>query len=324
MLRKCVVRRGFTLIELLVVVAIIALLISILLPALRDAREQAKIGKCLANYRQLMTCSVQYLLDYNDGFPFIAKLGTGWLGVCSWEYGGKTPRDVWKSPYGGVFWWQNTQRPLNKYLLGGKVEADILLNPDDPNSRRRAEVEVCRCPGDRNSHLSLYDDSGPNQPESGISCYDDVGTSYMYSLHGLAPRASGHWTGNVSDQLGVPFGGTNDPNMWWNVGEGWAIAGRALAKQTLNKQASTYVMFMEDPMDYALWYGIPVVGAHGKINKHGVGFLDGHAESKLCDTRKYCGVGWESIVTDWIWAVDNYSHPWPYWYMDQNVNCDPP
>ncbi len=60
---------AFTLIELMVVVAIIALLISILLPSLARARAQAKLLVCKANIRTLGLGHAFYAQDYNGWFP---------------------------------------------------------------------------------------------------------------------------------------------------------------------------------------------------------------------------------------------------------------
>lgn len=57
----CRPRRAFTLIEILVVVGIIALLVSILLPSLSRAREQARSAMCKANLRQLVVGTAEYV-----------------------------------------------------------------------------------------------------------------------------------------------------------------------------------------------------------------------------------------------------------------------
>jgi prepilin-type N-terminal cleavage/methylation domain-containing protein len=62
-------RHGFTLVELLVVIGIIALLISILLPALNKARDSATRTKCLSNVRQLGIGLKVYAAEFRDACP---------------------------------------------------------------------------------------------------------------------------------------------------------------------------------------------------------------------------------------------------------------
>ena len=62
-------KSGFTLVELLVVVAIVAIILSLLLPALRNAREAARGGVCMSNLHQVGLASIQYTMEYKGLLP---------------------------------------------------------------------------------------------------------------------------------------------------------------------------------------------------------------------------------------------------------------
>lgn len=88
--RRC--QDGFTLIELLVVVAIIALLISILLPSLRAARAQARTTVCTSNLRQLALGFALYGSDFTDHLP-----------GSSWDYVGMNPNNAQRFDWLGTY-----------------------------------------------------------------------------------------------------------------------------------------------------------------------------------------------------------------------------
>jgi prepilin-type N-terminal cleavage/methylation domain-containing protein/prepilin-type processing-associated H-X9-DG protein len=122
-------RNIFTLIELLIVIAIIAILASLLLPALSKARDKAKRIKCAANLKQIGASSVMYVNDGNNWMPAAAYSGqpTEWrvelapymmpdkyisncydtdlrggAYICpSYVYGRRTPNKFWE---GGIAW----------------------------------------------------------------------------------------------------------------------------------------------------------------------------------------------------------------------------
>ena len=139
-------KRGFTLIELLVVIAIIAILAAMIFPVMLEAKDAAKMKRCVGNIRQLGQ-SVQMYMDEHNGFGL--------------------PIDMSGSPHSYDNTWVLYVKPLKAYV------GQVVLEPrpagltgfQKPNVIWVCQGDVCR--------------GNPND-ENNRPCWWHWGSSYMY------------------------------------------------------------------------------------------------------------------------------------------------
>jgi prepilin-type N-terminal cleavage/methylation domain-containing protein/prepilin-type processing-associated H-X9-DG protein len=121
-------RRGFTLIELLVVIAIIAILASMLLPALARAKEKGNTTVCRNNLKQLDLAFLLYLPDNEETFPGPASKGSFVQMKEDWIF--------WNVNRGGDPFFENPQNSaIGKYI--GRFTTNLFRCPSDKDVLQR-------------------------------------------------------------------------------------------------------------------------------------------------------------------------------------------
>lgn len=242
-------------------VAIIALLISILLPSLKAAREEARKVLCSSNIRQVGIASTSYLNSGRNRFAWGPRPGV----VKSHFFGGETDKgDVagsnwsrWYGPTAGADrHFPASQRPVNKYLVGRSLGK----NAD-------TKLPLFQCPNDD----GVRSRSSFAEPQSVNSCYYVIGTSYeanmTWELYARQKESGGdERVAYLMDRIIFMFE---------------------------KKGASKAVIAYEDPADCTLggvlydWHpDLRYMGWHGRPNFYTSLFLDGHAENLYMPHKK--------------------------------------
>lgn len=198
------VSRAFTLIELLVVIAIIAILASLLLPALSRAKSKAHQTGCLNNYRQLQICWQMYADDNQDGLPANEAITSGGgsraaltVGANSWLQG-----NAWTDTT-----LTNIQRGV---LFGYNQAASIYRCPADKSTVR----DEGRIPRTRSVSLSMYMNvrANPSDPDYNRCWHKTT------QIRNPGPAKALVFIDEHEKSIQQSAFGINAPDRWWLFG----------------------------------------------------------------------------------------------------------
>jgi len=280
------VRFGFTIIEILVVVAIIALLVAILLPSLKLARETAQGSVCASQVKQMTTAGVMWIEESNSKRIPAHK---GWANYLLKMLSGETrvfscPTDEDPYPLPAVFISQH--RTGYKYPTLQSDSAYFIHNdPVNGEYRIDMETEADVRGGDRNFNDAYvyYKPDSLLSPEGGVRA-QRAGTGRELKLY--------NWKGRfITD---IPSSGTDTykaPFLWGSFGmnlsavvEGakpWNVIYAEYTDWTAVTERGFYVMgkdkiFRADDPNDPNEDKPRVAYRHNK--KANIGFLDTHVE----------------------------------------------
>jgi prepilin-type N-terminal cleavage/methylation domain-containing protein/prepilin-type processing-associated H-X9-DG protein len=134
-------QNGFTLIELLVVIAIIAILASMLLPALSKSKEKAKGIQCMGNLKQLQLCYQMYADDNRDTVPPNSGSGTA-SALNDWILGSARTNTTYSDIQNGLLFRYNSAVGIYHCPSDFSVTDSTFFNPKGVLRNRSYSIDA--------------------------------------------------------------------------------------------------------------------------------------------------------------------------------------